>query len=225
MPAPERAESAHWRSCFRAGGRTRPAAVRQAEAVGLEQPTRRPQAGAFDCWSRWSRVADRAGSAVLGNGFDGHVAGFRGVPWGIPLGLEGPQGAAMRPTRTPSVPLPANRRVNAGPERVHTPGLPPWRRSCSRAGGRIRPAAVRQAEAVGLEQHRDDRRRGPSIAGPGGSRVADRAGSALDMMVGANLGYGFEALGGNDSIPLMWAWAFTYSPTEWRTCCRFAIPS
>ena len=29
-------------------------------------------------------MADRAGSAVLGNGFDGHVAGFRGVPWVFP---------------------------------------------------------------------------------------------------------------------------------------------
>ena len=31
-----------------------------------------------------SRVADRAASAVsavVGNGFDGHFAGFRGVPW------------------------------------------------------------------------------------------------------------------------------------------------
>ena len=55
-------------------------------------------------------MAERAASAVLGNGFDGHLAGFWGCPGGIPRGLEGPQGAAMGPTRTPSGPLPASRR-------------------------------------------------------------------------------------------------------------------
>ena len=63
-------------------------------------------------------MAERAASAVLGNGFDGHLAGFWGCPGGIPRGLEGPQGAAMRPTRTPSGPLPASRRCMPPPGSV-----------------------------------------------------------------------------------------------------------
>ena len=94
------------------GRRTRPAAV-QAEAAGLEQqPDDRTRRGLRLLVQVGAGVADRAASAVsavVGNGFDGHFAGFWGVPWGISLGLEGRQGAAMRPTRTPSGPPPANR--------------------------------------------------------------------------------------------------------------------
>ena len=89
---------------------TRPAAVRQAEAAGLEQqPDDRTRRGLRLLVQVGVGVADCAASAVVGNGFDGHFAGFRGVPWGISPGLEGRQGAAMRPTRTPSGPPPANR--------------------------------------------------------------------------------------------------------------------
>ena len=83
-------------------------------------------------------MTDRAASPVLGNGFDGHFAGFREVPWGIPLGLEGLRGRyeadsnAERPAAGQSA-------MNAGPEAVHTPGLPPWRRSCCRAGRELDP--------------------------------------------------------------------------------------
>ena len=70
------------------GRRTRPAAVRQAEAAGLEQqPDDRTRRGLRLLVQVGAGVADRAASAVsavVGNGFDGHFAGFRGVPWVSP---------------------------------------------------------------------------------------------------------------------------------------------
>ena len=169
------------------GRRTRPAAARQAEAAGLEQqPDDRTRRVLRLLVQVGAGVADRAASAVsavVGNGFDGHVAGFRGVPWGISLGLEGPQGAGQSA-------------VNAGPEGVRVPRSSPRRRSCCRscpsslelnrrAARRCTSRAPRRPQqrpipprARRLTEQRLDARGGlPSlVAGPGGGCDPTRLG-------------------------------------------------
>ena len=71
-------------------------------------------------------------SAVVGNGFDGHFAGFRGVRWGISLGLEGRQGGRYEADSDAERPAAGQSAVNAGPERVRVPRSSPRRRSCCR---------------------------------------------------------------------------------------------
>ena len=70
----------------------------------------RPLAGTLDWSQAGAGAADRAGQAALRNGVDGHLFGFRGVPWSTPAGLEGPLGASERATVMASGPLTARRR-------------------------------------------------------------------------------------------------------------------
>ena len=100
----------------RSPARRRSSAAAAAKSTGgpvagcgsrLGTAPQRPRAGTLDCSQADAGAADRAGPAALRNGVDGHFFGFRGVPWSTPAGLEGAQGAAERPTVTPSGPLTA----------------------------------------------------------------------------------------------------------------------
>ena len=157
--------------------RTRPVALWPGAVVGSEQrPSDRAPARSIAVEAD-AGAADRAGPVALRNGAFGHFSDFGGVPWSTPAGLEGGQGAAERPTVTPSGPLTAKWRcltVVKGP-------------NAEIAGAavlillllpRSRPAALWPGAVVGSEQRPNDRAPARSIGVEADAGAADRAGPA-----------------------------------------------
>ena len=159
-----------------------PAAAAAANSTGgpvagrgsrLGTAPQRPLAGTLDCSQAGAGAADRAGPAALRNGVDGHLFGFRGVPWSTPAGLEGPLGAAERATVTPSGPLTARRRclpVVEGSEcRDHRRDGAAAATAAANSWREPRSAAARQQRSI---PPRSRRRAGREPSGSDGSRLA-----------------------------------------------------